>query len=296
MNSIQLLIKEICEEENIKFSLISNDWIIVMEKDDKIHYLIGMKFDLNNYVSAKICNDKYACYSALKYNNIPVCEYHILYKDTSRDEVLNTFNEYNSDIVLKANKGCYGDSVFHIKNEDELFSKMELLFKKNYSISMCPFYDIKCEYRIIVLNNNVELIYGKMRAIIVGDGVHTTYELLCEFNKPFFEKIDHSDLDFVLEKGKEYVYSFKHNISKGAKPFKIDDKDLYNRLSDLAITATKKLNLKFVSVDIVELYNNELKIIEINSGVITNICDYFPDGEEIAKRIYKRAVLAMFEK
>ena len=40
MNSIQLLIKEICEEENIKFSLISNDWIIVMEKDDQIHYLI----------------------------------------------------------------------------------------------------------------------------------------------------------------------------------------------------------------------------------------------------------------
>jgi len=296
MNSIQLLVKEICEEEGIKFSLISNDWIIVMEKDDKVHYLIGMRFDLNNYVSAKICNDKYACFSALKHFDIPVCDYHILYKNTSREEVIDTFNKYNKNIVLKSNKGCYGDSVYHIEEENDLFNKMELLFKNNYSISMCPFYDIKCEYRVIVLNNNVELIYGKKRAIVVGDGVHTIYELLCEFNRPFFEKIDHKDLDIVLEKDKEYVYSFKHNISKGAKPFKIDDNDLYNRLSSLATTATKKLNLNFVSVDIVELLNNELKIIEINSGVITNICDYFDDGEEIAKRIYKKAVLACFEK
>lgn len=297
MNSIQLLIKEICDEENIKFSLISNDWIIVLERDDKVHYLVGMKFDLNNYVSAKICNDKYACFSALKHFNIPVCDYHILYKETDKSEVLDCFNKYNRDVVIKANKGCYGDKMFHIKDEDELFSKMNLLFEDNYSISISPFYKIKCEYRNIVLNNDVELIYGKERPVVIGDGVHTIYELLCNFNKPFFSKLeDHKDLDIVLEKDKEYSYGWQHNISKGAKPFKVTDLELIKRLSDISVGATKKLNLGFVSVDIVELDNGDLKVIEINSGVITNICDYFPDGEEIAKRIYRKAVLTMFEK
>ena len=296
MNSIQQLIKDICEEENIKFSLISNNWIIVLEKDDEIHYISGTKFDLNNYVSANICNDKYACFSALNYHNIPVCTHHILYEDSKREEIENIFNHYNKDVVLKKNTGSYGVDMYHIKDMNELLSKMKELFTYNKSVSILPYYNIKSEYRVIVLNNKVELIYGKKRPIVIGDGIHTVYELLLEFNKPFFKDIDHTNLDYILEENKTYEYSWQHNISKGAIPYKVNDKELIDKLSSIAVNATKKLNLNFVSVDIVELDNNELKVIEVNSGVVTNIADYFEDGEALAHRIYKKAILSMFVK
>ncbi len=294
MNTIQLLIKEICEEENIKFNLISNGWIIVLEKDNQIHYISGTKFDLNNFTSATICNDKYACFSALKYHNIPVCEHHILYQEDKKEDIEKIFNEYNKDVVIKKNIGSYGSDMFHIKDFNDLLNNMNNLFKSNKSISILPFYKIKAEYRVIVLNNNVELIYSKIRPVVIGDGIHTIYELLLDFNKPFFKDIKNKELDYILEKDKIYEYSWQHNISKGAIPVKVEDDNLKERLKDLAIKTTNRLNLNFVSVDIVELENNELKVIEINSGVVTNIAEYFEDGDEIAKRIYKKAVLSMF--
>ena len=296
MNTIHQLIKDICEEENIKFNLISNDWIIVLEKENKIHYISGTKFDLNNYVSANICNDKYACFSALKYNNIPVCEHHILYKETKKEEIEEIFNNYNKDVVLKKNIGSYGIDMYHIKDIDELINKLNELFVNNKSVSILPYYKIKSEYRVIVLNNEVELIYGKKRPVVIGDGIHTVYELLLNFNKPFFKDINHEELDYILEKDKIYEYSWQHNISKGAIPYKINDNSLIERLTNIAVNTTKKLNLNFVSVDIVELDNNDLKVIEVNSGVVTNIADYFEDGDEIAYRIYKKAILSMFVK
>ena len=297
MNSIQLLIQKICEEEHIHFQLLSKDWIIVLEKDGETHYIMGSKFDLNNYVSAKICNDKYACYEALKYHHIPVCEYHIFFSCYSKEEVMNCFLEYGRDVVVKANKGSYGNHMFHVKDINELFQKMDLLLKDNYSISVSPFYSISCEYRLIVLNHEVELVFGKKRPIVVGDGVHTIYELLLEFNSPFFQKMeDHSSLDVILKEGKVYEYSWQHNLSKGAIPFEVNDEELIEKLKKIAIQATNSLNLNFVSVDIIETATHELKIIEINSGVITNIAEYFVNGEDIAKNVYKKAILAMFEK
>ncbi len=297
MNSIQLLIKEICEEENINFSTISNDWILVLEKDGENHYIVGSKFDLNNYASAKICNDKYACFSALEYHNIPVCHHHIFYEKDSREEVEDYFNKCNGDVVVKANTGSYGNNMYHVTNIDDLIEKMKLLFKNNYSISISPFYNIKLEYRVIVLNNKVLLIFGKKRPVVVGNGKNTVYELLLEFNKPFFEDLEnHTELDYVLESGKEFEYSWQHNLAKGAIPIKITDKELIKKLESIAVTATQKLNLNFVSVDIVELIDGDLKIIEINSGVVTNIANYFKDGDIIAKNIYREAILAMFNK
>ena len=72
MNDMQSLIKDIADEKNIKFNLISKDWIIILEKDNKIRSIAGYKFDLNNHASGLICDDKYALYDALKLLNIPI--------------------------------------------------------------------------------------------------------------------------------------------------------------------------------------------------------------------------------
>jgi len=33
MNNVQKIIKEICDEKDIKFKLLSKDWIIMLEKE-----------------------------------------------------------------------------------------------------------------------------------------------------------------------------------------------------------------------------------------------------------------------
>ncbi len=295
MTSIQKLIQEICEEEQISFHTISKEWVLVLEKNGETHYIVGTRFDLNNYASGRICNDKYACFDALRYHHLPVCDHHIFYENDDIKEVEDYFHFCHDDVVVKANGGSYGDEVFHTTTFLELQEKMKFLFQSNNSLSISPFYSISCEYRVIVLDGEVLLIFGKQRPIVVGDGVHTIYELLCQFNEPFFEKLkDHSSLDRVLETGKTFEYSWQHNISKGAIPFLPKNPSLEQKLSEIAILATKKLNLRFVSVDIVLLENQELKILEINSGVVTNITDYLEDGEHLAKEIYRKAILKMF--
>ena len=296
MNSIQGLIKDICEEEGISFQLLSNDWIICLEKDNQVHYIAGSKFDLNNYVSARICNDKYACFSALQYHNIPVCLHHIFYKEDDESDIKKYYEECNRDVVVKANGGSFGDEVYHVTDFNKLLQTMDLLFEHNHSLSICPYYHILKEYRVIVLNNHVELIFGKERPVVTGDGVHSIYELLLSFNKPYFSKVKDSSLERVLDAGEVFEYSWQHNLSKGAIPVPVKDLELVENLSKIAVEATTKLNLGFVSVDIVELEDHSLKVLEINSGVITNISDYFEDGETIAKELYRKAVLSMFEK
>ena len=55
------------------------------------------------------------------------------------------------------------------------------------------------------------------------------------------------------------------------------------------------IGLNFVSVDIVELEGGELKILEVNSGVMMeNLVKLEKDGYEIAKRIYEQAIDNMF--
>ena len=38
------LIKEICEKHNIKYNLISNGWVMVLEKNNIKEIIVGYKF------------------------------------------------------------------------------------------------------------------------------------------------------------------------------------------------------------------------------------------------------------
>ena len=70
------IIKEISKELNIKYKILSNNWVISLEKDNKIKYITGYKFDLNNHASALVIDDKYDMYDTLKKANIPVIEHY----------------------------------------------------------------------------------------------------------------------------------------------------------------------------------------------------------------------------
>lgn len=298
------IIKEISEELNIKYTYLSKDWIIKLEYNNKVKYLAGNKFDLNPHALGLIMDDKYAFYDTLKNLNLPVCIHHIFYAPNNKysyatgcntyEEIFKYFNLYHQDIVVKANNGSLGMDVYHITDKETLIKTLNKLFIKNYSISICPYYHIKHEYRTIILNNEIKIIYKKISPTITGDGIHSIKELLQEFNYPYFKNKELSEK--ILSKGENYTYDWHFNLSRGSIATTEINSDLKNKIINLALTTAKKTGIVFASIDIIETIDNELLVLEANSGVtIDKAINFLPDGYNIAKNIYKEAIKTMFK-
>lgn len=291
------IIKQICQEKSIQYEELSDDWIIKLTKENRNKFIVGYKFDLNNQATSEICNDKFALYAVLKSEEIPVIEYNILFKN-EEDKLEKYFYEDNQNVVLKPNNGTCGNNVLHICEYDKLKSEYNKLISKYYSVDICPFYEIESEYRVIYLPTK-QHIYKKVKPIITGDGVHSVKELLIEFNSEYFGdernlKSENISADYIPKFGEKIEYEWRFNLSRGAKIADVDDEEK-NILMNMINNIIKVINLKFVSIDIVKLTNNQYMVMEINSGVMMeNLVKLQDDGIQIAKSVYGEAIDLMF--
>ena len=301
------IIQEISLEEEINCTCLSKDWIIMLEKCRKTRFIIGYKFDLNPQGVAAIVDDKYALYEVLKNKNIPIVEYKIVYPKTNKQEyaigcntyeyVEEFFKQNNEHIVIKPNSGTCGRNVYQITNQNQIEKILDKLFINNHAVSISPFYNIKHEYRVIMLKGECKLIYAKYLPIVVGDGKRTIRQLLLEFNKEYFsKKLENNKYNKILEEQEEFEYNWKFNLSQGAIAKEIEDEILKNKLLEMAKKVCKEINLNFGSVDIIQTDKDELMVLEVNSGVmIENYIKQNIKGYDIAKDIYKEAVKLLFE-
>lgn len=306
-NNFKEIIKEICTEDNIKYKFLSKDWVIMLEKDGKTRFISGYKFDLNSHGIGLIADDKYALYEVLKSKNIPVIEHKIVYNKMNNldyaigcntyEYVKEYFEKNNNNIVIKPNDGTCGKNVFNVTDVNEIDIVLDKIFLKNYSISMCPFYKIKHEYRAIMLDGENKLLYTKYLPIFTGDGNKTIRQLLLDFNYDYFiDKLEDSKYDKVLPKNKTFEYNWKFNLSQGSIAKKLNDKLLQDRLIKIAKQVCKEINLKFGSIDIIETTNNELLVLEVNSGVmLENYIRLNPNEYIYAKDIYRNAIKNLFK-
>ncbi|MCR5146150.1 MAG: hypothetical protein K6B70_02205 [Clostridia bacterium] len=291
------IIKQICQEKNIQYEELSDDWIIKLKKENKNKFLVGYKFDLNTQATAEICNDKFALYAVLESEGIQVIKHNIIFKN-EESKLNKYFNEYNNDVVLKPNNGTCGNNVLHICDFNKLKDEYNRLINKCYSVDICPFYNIENEYRIIYLPNK-QYIYKKIKPIITGDGIHTVRELLIDFNKEYFSKEENLknenvSADYVPALGEIIEYEWRFNLSKGAKIGNVDDKEK-EILMEIVKKIVEVIDVKFVSIDIVKLTNNQYMVMEINSGVMMeNLIKLQENGEQIAKDLYENAIDLMF--
>ena len=291
------IIKQICQEKNIQYEELSDDWIIKLKKDNKNRFLVGYKFDLNTQATAEICNDKFALYAVLNSEAIQVIKHDILFKN-EEDKLKKFFDKYNRNVVLKPNNGTCGNNVLHICDYNNLKEEYNGLMNKCYSVDICPFYEIESEYRVIYLPSK-QHIYKKVRPIITGDGIHTVRELLIDFNRAYFSKEENLkneniSADYVPKLGEIVEYEWRFNLSKGAKIAKVNDEE-ESILMELVKKIVEVINVKFVSIDVVKLSNNQYMVMEINSGVMMeNLIKLQEDGEQIAKELYGEAIDLMF--
>ncbi len=298
------IIKEICDEENINYSVISKDWIIVLEKNNVTNIITGYKFGINNHALGELLDDKYATFELLSKKNIPIIEHNIIYGpgnnnqyaigSNSEEYVKGLFYKYNQNVVLKINDGTCGANVLHIKNIDELVEQYKNLSKKYFSMSLCPYYDIENEYRAIVVNGKTELLYKKTKPVVIGDGKSTLRELLINFNSEYFEEnkiLEDEVYSCILPENDVFEFDWRFNLAKGSKASFDISEVLKNDIECLAEEISRKIGLGFGSIDIIKTTDNKLFVMEINSGVMMeNFIKQVPNGYEIAKNIYKKVI------
>lgn len=304
-NYFPRIIKENCNELDINYEFLSKDWIIKLSKDEKIRFISGYKFDLLNHASGICFDDKYATYEVLNSIGASTVKHDIIYRATNKNSYANDckgleylielFNKYKRNIVLKVNNGTCGIDVYHITNINDLKDKYNLLISKNYSLSVCPFYEIENEYRAIILNGEVKLLYKKIKPVVTGDSIKTIKELLMDFNNEYFKNYDDDNKDDVLPLNETFEYDWKFNLSKGAiSSLDIDYNDKEN-IDNIIKLLKPIINDGFCSVDIIKTKDSNFYVMEINSGVMMqNFIKQNENGYMIAKLIYKEAIIEMF--
>lgn len=249
------IIREICDEEQIEYNSYSDDWFqcLVYNRQLKM-YIYNFKFPNNNAAIEAVCNDKSALSDVLTKMKIP----HIRHYYFSNPELIDyspndgiwhklydLLDKYGA-LVCKSNKGSGGRNMFRVRNKRELEYAVHSLFKNHSAMAVSPYYPIRNEYRCIVLNNEVELIYRKQRPYVIGDGKATVKTLLGQ-NREFIDIDVDNELDItqIPDVGEKIEISWKHNLGQGAKPEIIRQGELYDQLSCFAMMIAKEIDINF---------------------------------------------------
>ena len=259
-------IQEICQEEGITFQSLSQDYISRLTKDGVTRHVLWSNWDINPAAADRIACDKAACFTVLEESGVPAVPHHLLQHPYRRQgwvhekgtwtQALDLFEAFGQKAVLKPNRGTNGQGIYLCENIQTLEAAAHAIFENNPDVAMCPFYEIKTEYRIFHINGNTPLLYGK---------------------KPSPD-------------------NWRHNLSQGATAFELNTNDYFaENLKAIAKKAAEAIAINFCTVDIVELESGELKVMEINSGVqARQLLEQKPHLQPVIKDMYKQAVLGMF--
>lgn len=292
------LIKEICEEKNIKMRSASFGYITELEKDGKVRHMVGNSLELNSASSSRIASDKFATYAILVQNNIPTIKHNMLFNPNTRSKYENNdmlkayiwFEEYGKKVILKANKSMEGKDVFFIDNKEDLKMKIIEEFSNNKdTVSICPFYNINFEYRTIILDGEVICCYKKQKPSVTGDGKHSLQQLIKLTNIEKF--YDNLDLNYIPKLNEKVEVYWKHNLSQGATISLEIEENKRNKIYEIAKKAGQAIGIRFASVDIAEVDTGELLVMEINSSVCMNkFSNLAKNGREIEKQVFSKAI------
>lgn len=271
-NFIQI-IREACAELGISVETYSNDWAFRLEKDGKIRYIVGYHFPLNLSSGKELCQDKCLTYSALSAAGIPAVPHLFVpvFKAAANEglEALRpTMEKWIADtgyVVVKDNYGTGGNQVYRLSTMEEAEEAIQKVFQKSYAASVSPFFTIKEEYRVTMLDGESLQVIRKERKSAVN------------------------------EKGEKVYLDWRHNLGLGATGILVEDAEKIQAVEPIAIQVMKAMNLRFASVDVVETKEGFF-VLEVNAGVMMeHFAGQSPECYEKAKAIYKKAIKKSME-
>ncbi len=301
------IIEEICNEEKILCERFSYDWIFRLTKNGKTAHIFGYQFENNSATAQLICTDKCASSEILRSKGIPAVEHyffispddlHYIGLEGNWPRMLDLLKKYGK-LVCKPNEGTGGIDVFQVSSAVELELAVNSIFAHSRSLALSPFLPIEQEYRVILLNDQVKLVFSKTIQSLIGDGRSSFKQLLLQQKPSLLETVPTGEfsedlLNKIPKSGEKIPLNWKHNLGQGAQPEIVADPSLVAQLSDLALRAAEAVSVRFASVDIIRT-GGEFKVLEINSGIMMesfarmNLQNY-----QLAKSIYKEALTALF--
>jgi glutathione synthase/RimK-type ligase-like ATP-grasp enzyme len=306
------LLREIAAEGGYSLASFSHNWILRLEKEGRSQHIFGYNFEINSATARMMAADKAATADLLSNAKVPNVEHKLFLHPKLATYVSSAGNwdamqayaqKKGFPLVIKPNEGTGGEDIYKVDNPLELEQSVLALFESQRAISLSPFINIEQEYRVIVLDMENLLIYAKKRPQIVGDGQASVFELIeglhqeSQLSQGQVSRIIDSykgALRQVPEDGQELVVGWKHNLGEGSKPLIVEDEALAAKLGKLAQSARKAINVRFASIDIVEVAG-KLSVLEINAGVMMEyFTEHFPDQRAKVKAIYAKAVAEMF--
>lgn len=285
-NQRKEFLKNIGERYNIPIffctsPLNQNPLTIINNNVFMVNYYLG---DLNNTISANICVDKDITSAVLKSAGIPCVEHKLF--EGKYENVINSIIEeakkWNTNVVVKKRAGSSGESVYHVMGEDGLDKLREAVGKilqeeDTKGVVISPYRKIKEEYRVLVLKNEILLIYKKNLPYVTGDGKSTLEQLIVSqiksknIQNSIISDLSETDLNKLLDDGEKLLVGWKHNLDKGAAMEVMNEegpniKDLLDDLADIAKRSVDAFGLDYATVDIIENEEGKKEVLEVNNS------------------------------
>lgn len=299
------LLMQLAQERGITVHTLSHGWILLLQKNGQVRRVFGYDFDLNDAVAQMLAKDKSAAALLLQFHNVPCIEHHLFLRSDIEaytpekgnwTALIALAETYGFQLVCKPNSGTSGQDVYRVRNPRELEWAVQRLFQHHKAIAVAPYYTIPHEYRLILLDGQVLLAYEKRRPEVLGDGHTPLGELAVRAlrNHPLALRVLAEAQEIYgpawyrpVPRGERRVLIWRHNLAAGAEPRLPLRAELLARLEPLARRATQVLGLRVAAVDIVELDDGELRVLEVNSGIMMeHFVARYPQGETLARRVY----------
>jgi glutathione synthase/RimK-type ligase-like ATP-grasp enzyme len=236
---------------------MSQNWLLRLQRDDAIRWVVGYQFDLNTAGANSVAQDKVATYLALQRANIPVVQ-HVLVRSMPPEPVdvdhLRTL--FSGPFIIKPLNASGGRGVQLVGDPSQAAQIIQHSDIAAWAAS--PFCDIVAEYRVMLLDNILLLAYQKTQPVTLN--------------------------------GLRYF-----NLGLGAVPRDIADPQRQQDVVAMAQTACREMSLRLAAVDVVQLASGDLQVLEVNDGIMME--NYARMSQEYSNRaagVYDTIVAAMF--
>jgi len=303
--TIVTLLREIASENGFEYRTFSYDWVKAFTKNDRSMYVYGYNFPINSTTFTQIANDKACTSEILSANGIPNVEHYYfmcpndihyvkyLGVDGNWKQMIALLEKYKK-IICKPNSGTGGAGLKIVEDEGDLEKAVTELFSNQSTMCICPYYDIENEFRVIILDGKVQLIFRKVRPYVTGNGNDNIASLCAQAGKRADVSLN-IDMSYIPSLGEDVEIGWKHNLGQGSSPEVLTEGTTYERVSSLALKTLALLDGRFASVDCVSIDGN-FRVLEVNSGVMMdNFALSSNDNYIKAKSIYKAAIDKYFE-
>ncbi|MBW4717082.1 ATP-grasp domain-containing protein [Saccharothrix obliqua] len=230
----------------------SDHWLAELVAGDRRVLLIGQVFPLNNAAAAQIATDKVATFELLTAGGVRAVPHRLLRFAGLADPLGFTRTAVGLPAVLKPHRESSGVDVLRARDDVEAREHLHHLSVRYRAIAVSPFLDVAEEYRVVVLDDVVLLVYRK--AIAPGE--------------------------------------WRHNLRFGARPDLAVDPATTAELSTVARNAMRVLDLRFASVDVVAVAGGLSVLEVNSGVTLEHFSQAGDRHHDIATAVYRAAVRA----